>query len=68
MPLITGDIVKVLPDAPLMALTCSDADRPTDVVIVETPPSPTRVIPGFTTTVIAIDVVAPRESVAVIVS
>jgi hypothetical protein len=68
MPLITGDIVKVLPDAPLIALTCSDAVRPTEVVIVETLPAPTSEIPGFTTTVTAIEVVEPKESVAVMVS
>jgi hypothetical protein len=68
MPLITGDIVNVLPDAPLRAFTCSDAVRPTEVVIVETLPSPTREIPGLTTTVTGIEVVAPSESVAVMVS
>jgi hypothetical protein len=68
MPLITGDIVNVLPDAPLRAFTCSEAVRPTEVVIVETLPSPTREMPGLTTTVTGIEVVDPSESVAVIVS
>ena len=68
IPVSTGNIEKVLPDAPFSALTCKEAARPTDVVIVETFPSPTRDIPGFTTTVTGIEVVEPRESVAVIVS
>jgi hypothetical protein len=63
-----GDIVKVLPDAPLSAFTCKEAVRPNEVLMVEIPPSPTSVIPGFTTTVTGIDVVDPSESVAVIVS
>jgi hypothetical protein len=68
MPLIIGDIVKVLPDAPLRAFTCKEAVLPTDVFMVEIPPSPTSVIPGLTTTVTGIDVVDPSESAAVIVS
>ena len=41
---------------------------PTEVVIVEILPAPANVIPGFTVTVIAMLVVDPNESVAVIVS
>ncbi len=68
MPLMIGDIVKVLPDAPLSAFTCREAVLPTDVFMVEIPPSPASVIPGLTVTVIGIDVLDPNESVAVIVS
>jgi hypothetical protein len=60
--------VNVRPDAPLSALTCKEAVRPTDVLIVEIPPAPASVIPGLTVTVIGSDVLDPNESVAVIVS
>ena len=61
-------IVKVFPEAPLDAITFNCAAAPLEVVRVDTPPSPAKVIPGLTVKVTKILDVAPNESVAVIVS
>ena len=61
-------LVNVFPDPPLVAITFNCAAAPLDVVRVVIPPSPAIEMPGFTVSVIGIEVVAPNESVAVTVS